>query len=102
MKTLQEYAGGELSQVVANYEWTPIDQAGRSYGVTIKIKVYKHSENRFMALPSRRVKTPGQATPYMSLEEKGSVEEAVKDCISGFKMFMGTAAETEWPETEDF
>lgn len=102
MSTLEQYAGGELREVVANYEWCPVDSGGASYGVDVKIRVYKNSHGRFMAYPSHRVKTPRQATPYMSIYEQDSLDEALKDCIDGFKMFMGTAAETEWPENEYF
>ena len=99
---LKQYAGGELDEVVANFEWRPVDSAGQSYGVTIKIKVYKEGNSRFMAMPSRRVKTPRQASAYMSLEVEDTIEAALKSCIAGFRMYMGAVAETEWPEAEDF
>lgn len=99
---LQKYAGSELDEIVANFEWRPAAPDGQSYGVTIKIKVYKDANNRFMALPSRRVKTPGQADSYMPLTLEDSIEDALKSCFRGFKMFMRTVAETTWPEVEEF
>jgi|SRR5579871_72695 len=104
MTDLAEYAreGGELREIVANYEWRPETSEGTSYGVVIKIRVYKLPDGSFMAWPSHKVKTPGQSSPYMSLTYKGSIEEAVIDCISGFRMFQGTIEETTWLENEDF
>lgn len=99
---IKDYAGGELDEVVTNYEWRPVDPDGKHYGVTIKIKIYKDAANRFTALPSHRVKTPLQAGPYMPLTVEDTLEEALKGCIRGFKMFMGTVAETKWIEAEDF
>ncbi len=102
MSDLEEYAGGSLREVVTNYEWIPADGTGQSYGVLIKIKVYRNSDGEFYATPSHRVKTPGQAGPYMpSGPSQNSAEEAVRFCIRGFKMFMGSASETGWFEAND-
>lgn len=102
MNTIEEYAGGELREVVANYEWRPVDKNGTRYDVDVKIKVYKSTNGRFQAYPSHRVKMPGQATPYMSIDEEDTIDGALRDCIGGSHMFMGTADETEWSKNEDF
>lgn len=102
MPDLEEYAGGSLREVVTSYEWRPADSNGQSYGVLIKIKVYRNSEGEFHASPSHRIKNPGQAGPYMpSGPPQNSVEEAVRFCVRGFKRFMGSASETEWFEAND-
>lgn len=90
-----EYAGGNLSEIVKTYIWEPETKEGDSYNVTIRIEVRKRN-GRYLAIPSHKVKTPKQASPYVSLDDKDTPEAALYSCISGFRMFMGTPEETEW------
>ena len=101
MQTLEEYAGGSLREVVTNFEWKPVDSEGHSYGVLIKIKVCKDADGGFCATPSHRVKATGATAPYMpSGPPRDTVEDAVRYCIQGLKLYMRSASETEWSEAE--
>lgn len=95
-KEVAEYAGGNLSEIVGTYIWEPVSKSGESYNVSIKIEIHRKND-QYYPIPSHRVKTPRQATPYVSIDTKDTPEEALFGCISGFKMFMGTTEETAWP-----
>ena len=96
-REIANYAGGELNKVVATYIWHPESPSGESYGVEIKIQIQELSNGHYQAVPNRAVKTPQQGTPYVSMQPEDTPEEALQDCISGFKHFMGSVEETEWP-----
>jgi hypothetical protein len=99
LNEIAEYAGGSLEEVVGTYIWEPETKSGESYHVSIKIEV-RRKNGQYTAFPDHQVKTPEQITPYVSMDTKDSLEAALYDCISGFKMFMKTPEETEWPPFE--
>jgi len=99
LNEIAEYAGGSLEEVVGTYIWEPKTKSGESYNVAILIEVRKKN-GRYMAIPNRMVKTAQQAAPYVSTDTKDNLEDALHDCIAGFKMFMRTPEETEWPPFE--
>ena len=88
--------GGELNRVVQTYHWWAAKD-GKSFGEKIRIEIVELSTGEFQGIPDKQVKTPGQATPYVSMDAKATPEEALKDVITGFKMFMDTPENTTWP-----
>jgi len=96
MENILHHHGGELTEVVANYEWRAVDSDGKSYGQIVKIKVLKGANGRFVAHPNHSVRSTGQATPYLSLEEKPSIKAALEDCFLSFGLFKHSVDESEW------
>ena len=96
------FAGGILREHMTTYEWRPVDPSGKSYNITIKIKIYRLSANQYDAVPSHMVKSAEQLRPYLSLASQDTPEKAAQECIRGMKKFMREAAETAWPLNEEF
>lgn len=86
---------GEGSRLAETFSWVPVHN-GQQYGNSIRIEVWEYPSGNFLAIPSHRIKTPGQATPYASMHIQVSVEAAVRDCIRGFQTFMTNPNQTEW------
>jgi hypothetical protein len=71
---------------------------------TLRIKVQKHLDGRYMGITNFAIKNPTQAAPYQSLMLKSSVQEAIEDALNGFLLYWHPkdAEKTELIPVENF
>jgi hypothetical protein len=72
----------EFIEVVGTWEFNIQDCP-----ITLKIKVKKFAPNVYYGVDNYAIKNPEQATPYRSMHNQKSVQEALEDALSGFMLF---------------
>ena len=75
--------------------------------VTLKIKVIKHSnmsEHQYMGIANYEIQNPTQHSPYASLRNCDTVEDALKDALDGFITYFKSELvdETKFVLNEDW
>ena len=78
----------EIREIVGMYE-VSIDGLDK----TLKIKIEKLGEGKFMGVANLEVKGVKAATFYRSLNLTETKEDAFKDSLNGFRMFYSDEAE---------
>jgi len=99
-KEIAESVGGELTKVVAHYSWW-VEKDGQTYGTKVNIAIHQYPDGRYVGIADRKVKTPQQASPYISLHPQATPEDALYDSISGFTNFARSPEETTFPLVEE-
>ncbi len=66
--------------------------------ITLKIKVKKIAPQTYYGVANYKIKNPEQATPYMSMKNQKSVQEALEDALSGFMLYWNP----KWKNQTEF
>lgn len=88
----------DLNKILGNYKHKGVFEIEEKVGewtfhitdlpVTLKIKVIRvTSAGKFMGIANYSIQGPGQATPYKSIWQCDTLEDALIDALKGFLMW---------------
>ena len=80
----------EAWEVVGEWEFY-IDNCPKK----LKIKVIRAPSGSYMGVANYKIQGPGQASPYISLRPRETVEDAIMDSLMGFLDFWDPAQADE-------